>query len=189
MFQPEDIKNALEVLQKGGLILFPADTGWFVGGDATKNEVVERICNLRGENDWRTLVVLMENVGLLDRYVNNLPEVAFDLVDLASKPLTVIFHGPKNLASRLSSEKGEVMIRFTREKFSRTLIQRFRRPVVVAPAFAKGTKKPDSFDTIASELIEAVDYVVQYGRKTRHTFPRDSIMKLGAGGEIEILRK
>ncbi|MFV0593686.1 MAG: L-threonylcarbamoyladenylate synthase [Draconibacterium sp.] len=185
----EDIKKALEVLKSGGIILYPTDTIWGIGCDATNAEAVKRIYELKKREDSKSMLVLMENPALLDRYVSEVPEVAWDLVELTNTPLTVIYPGAKNLAANLVAEDGSIGIRFTKEEFTSKLLQRFRRPLVSTSANISGEKSPAFFDEISEEIKNAVDYIVEY-RQDDHTVSKpSSIIKLGPGGQIDIIRK
>lgn len=185
----DDLKKALEVLKKGGIILYPTDTIWGIGCDATNPEAVKRIYEIKKREDSKSMLVLMENAALLDRYVEEVPEVAWDLVEIASTPLTVIYPNAKNLAENLIAEDGSVGIRFTKEKFTSQLLQRFRRPLVSTSANISGEKSPAFFDEISEEIISQVDYVVEFRQDDRTPSQPSSIIKLGPGGQIDIIRK
>ena len=158
----DDIKNALEALKSGGVILYPTDTIWGIGCDATNKEAVQRIYQIKKREDSKSMLILMENPALLDRYVNEVPEVAWDLVEISTTPLTVIYPGAKNLAGNLIAQDGSIGIRFTKEKFTSQLLQRFRRPLVSTSANISGEKSPAFFDEISEEIKKAVDYIVEY---------------------------
>jgi L-threonylcarbamoyladenylate synthase len=185
----EDLKKALEVLKSGGIILYPTDTIWGIGCDATNAEAVKRIYELKKREDSKSMLVLMENPALLDRYVEEVPEVAWDLVELTTTPLTVIYPKAKNLAHNLVAEDGSIGIRFTKETFTSQLLQRFRRPLVSTSANISGEKSPAFFDEISEEIRNAVDYIVEYRQDDRTPSKPSSIIKLGPGGQIEIIRK
>ena len=184
-----DIKNALEVLNSGGIILYPTDTIWGIGCDATNAKAVERIYEIKKRADSKSMLVLMENPALLDRYVEDVPDVAWDLVEIATTPLTVIYPGAKNLAHNLIAEDGSIGIRFTKEEFTSKLLQRFRRPLVSTSANISGEKSPAFFDEISDEIKGAVDYIVQYRQEDQTAAKPSSIIKLGPGGRIDIIRK
>lgn len=184
----EDIKAALEVLQKGGVILYPTDTIWGLGCDANNEEAVKRIYDIKKRDDSKSMLVLMENPSLLDRFVDEIPEVAFDLIELSDKPLTIIYDGAKNLARNLIAEDGSIGIRFTTEVFSSDLIRRFKRPIVSTSANVSGKPSPENFDKIDQEIIDAVDYVVKYRQDDTQKAVPSGIIKLGRGGEIKIIR-
>lgn len=184
----EDIKAALEALQKGGVILYPTDTVWGLGCDAGNEEAVKRIYAIKKRTDSKSMLVLMENAALIDRYVSEVPEIAYDLIELTEKPLTIVFNGAKNLARNLVADDGSIGIRITTEAFSSDLIRRFKRPIVSTSANLSGKPSPDCFNEIDKLIIDAVDYVVKYRQDdTRKTVP-SSIMKVGSGGEIKIIR-
>ena len=185
----EDIKRALEVLHEGGVILYPTDTIWGIGCDATCEKAVERIYHIKGRTDSKSMLMLMENVNFLERYVEEVPEIAFDLVELSDKPLTIIYPGAKNLAKNLIAEDGSIGIRISNETFTRQLIQRFKKPVVSTSANISGGPSPAFFAEINSEIINAVDYVVNYRQDERTPANPSGIIKLGVGGEIQIIRK
>lgn len=185
----EDIKAALDVLQKGGVILYPTDTIWGIGCDACNEDAVKRVYEIKKRIDSKSMLVLMENAALLERYVTEVPEIAYDLIELTDKPLTIIFDGARALAKNLIAEDGSIGIRITTEKFSSELIRRFKRPIVSTSANISGKPSPACFDEIDQEIIDAVDYVVKYRQDDTQKAVPSSIMKLGRGGEIKIIRE
>lgn len=185
----DDIKKALEVLKNGGVILYPTDTIWGIGCDATNPEAVKRIYQIKKREDSKSMLVLMENPALLDRYVEEVPEVAWDLIEITTTPLTVIYSGAKNLAKNLIAQDGSIGIRFTKEAFTSQLLQRLRRPLVSTSANISGEKSPTLFDEISDEIKDAVDYIVEFRQDDITPAQPSSIIKLGPGGQIDILRK
>ncbi len=185
----DDIKAALAVLQKGGVILYPTDTIWGIGCDACNPAAVERIFTIKKRADSKSMLVLMENAALLERYVNEVPEIAFDLIELSDKPLTIIYDGAKNLATSLIADDGSIGIRITTEAFSSELIHRFKRPIVSTSANISGKPSPANFGAIDPEIINAVDFVVKYRQDDTQKAEPSSIIKLGRGGEIKIIRE
>ncbi len=184
----DDLIQSLEVLRKGGVILYPTDSVWGLGCDATLWEAVERIFRIKQRTDKKSMLVLMENHALLERYVEEVPEIAWDLIELTVTPLTIIYPRGKNLADNLLAGDGSIGIRFTRESFSRELIHRFRKPVVSTSANLSGQPAPAFFSDISPEIVSSVDYVVKYRREDRTPSKPSSIIKLGTGGKIEIIR-
>lgn len=184
-----DLKKALEVLQNGGVILYPTDTIWGIGCDATNEEAVKRIYEIKKRADSKSMLVLMENINSLERYVDEVPDIAYDLIEVTEKPMTIIYSGAKNLAKNLIAENGSIGIRITSEDFTRQLIQRFKKPIVSTSANISGSSSPAFFDEISDEIIGAVDYVVEYRQDDITPKEPSSIIKLGVDGEIEILRK
>lgn len=184
-----DLGKALEVLRKGGVILYPTDTVWGVGCDATNAEAVKRIYDIKQREDSKSMLVLMENPNLLNSYINEVPEIAWDLIEVTDQPLTIIYPGAKNLAPNLIASDGSIGIRITNEEFTQQLIQRLRKPLVSTSANISGQKTPQNFDEITEEIINAVDYVVEYRRDDMKKYAPSSIIKLGKGGQIDIIRK
>lgn len=185
----EDIKAALDVLQKGGVILYPTDTIWGIGCDACNEDAVKKVYAIKNRIDSKSMLVLMENTALFERYVAEVPEIAYDLIELTDKPLTIIFDGARALAKNLIAEDGSIGIRITTEKFSSELIRRFKRPIVSTSANISGKPSPACFNEIDPEIIDAVDYVVKYRQDDVQKAVPSSIMKLGRGGEIKIIRE
>lgn len=184
----DDVKAALEVLQNGGVILYPTDTIWGIGCDACNEEAVKRIYAIKNRIDSKSMLVLLENAALLDRYVDEVPEIAFDLIEVSDKPLTIIYDGAKNLAKNLIADDGSIGIRITTEAFSSDLIRRFKRPVVSTSANISGKPSPACFAEIDQQIIEAVDYVVKYRQDETQKAVPSGIIKLGRSGEIKIIR-
>lgn len=185
----DDLSKALEVLRAGGVILYPTDTIWGIGCDATNPVAVKRVYEIKQREDVKSMLILMENPNLLSSYVSEVPEIAWDLIEVADKPLTIIYPGAKNLASNLIAPDGSIGIRLTDEPFTQQLIQRFRKPVVSTSANISGQKNPQNFNEIGEEVKKSVDYIVQYRQDDLSKANPSSILKLGRGGEIEIIRK
>lgn len=185
----EDIAAALKVLRDGGVILYPTDTLWGLGCDATNEEAVDRIYRIKQRKDSKSMLVLMENPALLDRYVSEVPEIAWDLIEVSTTPLTVIYPGAKNLAGNLIAADGSIGIRFTREKFTTELLKKFRKPLVSTSANISEQPSPAHFAEINPELFDQVDFVVNFRREETTPAQPSSIIRLGTGGQIEIIRK
>ncbi len=185
----EDIKAALDVLQKGGVILYPTDTIWGIGCDACNEEAVKKVYAIKNRIDSKSMLVLMENAALIERYVTEIPDVAYDLIELTDKPLTIIFDGARSLAKNLVAEDGSIGIRITTEKFSSELIRRFKRPIVSTSANISGKASPSCFGEIEPEIIDAVDYVVKYRQDDLQKSAPSGIIKLGRSGEVKIIRE
>lgn len=184
----QDIDQAIDVLHKGGIILYPTDTIWGIGCDATNAEAVKRIYELKQRADSKSMLVLLDNAARLNAYVDVVPDVAYDLIDLTDKPLTIIYEGAKNLAKNLIAEDGSIGIRVTSENFSRTLCQRFKKPIVSTSANISGEPSPTNFSEITESIKKGVDYIVTFrqGEKTKAT--PSGIIKLGPTGEVKIIR-
>ena len=185
----EDIKKCIEVLNKGGLILYPTDTIWGIGCDATNPDAVKKVYDLKCREDNKAMLVLLDSVNNLDRYVREVPEIAYDLIDVAVSPLTIIYDNGYNLAPNLLGENGSVGIRVTNEKFSQMLCKRFRRPIVSTSANISGEASALTFREISQAIKDGVDYIVNYRRCDNEKRKASSIIKLDANGVIKILRK
>lgn len=185
----EEIKKACEVLQKGGVILYPTDTVWGIGCDATNEEAVKRVYEIKRRADSKAMLVLVDSDVKVDFYVKDVPEVAWDLIQYATKPLTVIYDDARNLASNLIGEDGSVGIRVTSEEFSKQLCYRFRKAIVSTSANISGEPSPASFSEIQDEIKQAVDYIVEYRQDEPAGAKPSSILKLGRGGLIKIIRE
>jgi L-threonylcarbamoyladenylate synthase len=185
----EDIKKAIEVLKSGGIILYPTDTIWGIGCDATNEEAVKRIYDLKQRDDSKSMLVLLDNPAKLQTYVQDVPEIAWDMIDLTDKPLTIIYDGAKNLAANLIAPDGSIGIRITDELFSRELCKQFRKPIVSTSANISGEVSPTKFSKISTEIKNGVDYVVNYRRKDNSEVKPSSIIKLGRNGTIQVIRK
>jgi L-threonylcarbamoyladenylate synthase len=185
----KEIKKALEVLNAGGVILYPTDTVWGIGCDSTNEEAVKRVYEIKKRVDSKALLLLVDSDVKVDFYVEEVPSVAWDLLEVADKPLTVIYEGARNLAPNLLAEDGSVGIRITHEEFSKQLCFRFRKAIVSTSANISGDPTPRCFDEISEEIKEMVDYVVDYRREDTSKPKPSSILKLGKGGEITIIRK
>jgi len=184
----EDIRKAQAVLYKGGLILYPTDTIWGIGCDATNKDAVRRVFELKKRADSKALIVLIDSPAKLNFYVEEVPEVSWNLVELTENPLTIIYPGARNLATNLLADDGSVGIRITREPFSKQLCERFRKAIVSTSANISGQASPHFFDEISPEIINGVDYVVNYRRDDRTPAKPSSVIKLGVGGQIQVIR-
>ncbi|WP_282015577.1 L-threonylcarbamoyladenylate synthase [Marinifilum flexuosum] len=184
-----DINKALEVLKSGGVILYPTDTIWGIGCDATNADAVKRVYEIKQREDCKAMLVLMENPNRLNSYVDEVPEIAWDLIEANDKPMTLIYPGAKNLAPNLINSDGTIGIRISNEEFTQNLIQRFKKPIVSTSANISGDPSPANFSEINETLKELVDYVVEYRQDDLEKASASSIIKIGVGGEIQILRK
>jgi L-threonylcarbamoyladenylate synthase len=184
----DDIRQAVEVMNRGGVILYPTDTIWGIGCDAANAAAVQRVYDIKHRADSKALIALVDTEAKLQFYVRDIPEVAWDLIEVADKPLTIIYDGARNLAPNLIAADGSVALRVTREAFSRELCQRMRRAIVSTSANISGQPSPQCFADISDELLGAVDYVCTSRREERTNPPASSILRLGAGSEITILR-
>lgn len=185
----EDIRNAVEVMRKGGVILYPTDTVWGIGCDATNAEAVAKVYKIKKREDSKALICLVDSDARLQRYVRQVPSVAWELLDCVDKPMTVILDGAVNLAPNLIAEDGSIALRITQEAFSKELCYRFQKAIVSTSANISGEPTAQNYCDISQEIIDAVDYVCWTRRQEHKPHKPSSIIKLGLGGEVEIIRK
>ncbi|GHT40808.1 threonylcarbamoyl-AMP synthase [Bacteroidia bacterium] len=183
-----DIKQAIEVLRGGGVILYPTDTVWGIGCDATNDDAVRRIYDIKQRADTKAMLVLIDSTAKLDYYVSELPDIALDVIDVADKPLTIVYSGARNVAASLIAADGTLGIRVTQESFSHALCQRLRRPLVSTSANISGQPTPANFAEIAPEIKNAVDFVVTYRQSDTSKATPSAIIQLGAGGLVKVIR-
>lgn len=187
-YSREDMSKALEILRNGGVILYPTDTIWGLGCDATNPDAVEKIYLIKGRAESKAMLALVGSDGQLQNYVAHIPEVAWELIDNAVDPLTLIYDHPKGLAPNLIASDGSAGIRITNENFSRTLCQRFGKPIVSTSANRSGQKSPRTYAEISPEIKAKVDYIVQYGRSSAIPHSASNIIKISDGGVIKVIR-
>ena len=226
----DDLKKAVEVLHSGGVILYPTDTVWGLGCDATSAEAVARIYTIKRRADSKSMLVLTDSIAKVQAYTEELPAVAFDLLDASAplsdspaplsdrsasltdsstsltdrctqrmvcersrtvegRPLTIIYPKARNLATNLTAEDGSIGIRITNEVFSKALCEAFRKPIVSTSANISGEPAPQCFAEISEEIRQAADYTVHFRQDDRTKAAPSSIIRIGTGGEVKIIRK
>ncbi|MFM6953791.1 MAG: L-threonylcarbamoyladenylate synthase [Sphingobacteriaceae bacterium] len=184
-----EVEKAVEVLKAGGLILYPTDTIWGIGCDATNEEAVQKVLALKGRSASKSLIVLLDNENKLASYVREIPDVAYDLIDYAEHPLTIVYSNAKNLAPSVINEDGSVGIRIAKHTFCQQLIQRFRLPIVSTSANISGQASPKNFTEVSQEIIEGVDYVVNLEQELLEEKTPSTIMKLSPDGLFTFIRR
>ena len=189
MTQAEDIKNAIEVMKKGGVILYPTDTVWGIGCDATNAQAVAKVYQIKQRDDSKALICLVDSDVRMQRYVRNVPNVAWDIMELATKPITVILDDAVNLAPNLIAEDGSIAMRITKEPFSHELCYRFQKPLVSTSANISGQPAASNYCDISQNLLDVVDYVCHSRRQEHKPHTPSSIIKLNKNGEVSIIRK
>lgn len=188
MTQQEDIKNAVECMRKGGVILYPTDTVWGIGCDATNAEAVAKVYKIKQRDDSKALICLVDSDNRMQRYFRNVPNVAWQLIEVAMKPTTVILDNATGVAENLVAEDGSLAMRVTKEPFSQELCYRFQKPIVSTSANISGQPAAQNYCDIAPELLEAVDYVCWSRRQEHKPHTPSSIIKLSENGEVTIIR-
>ncbi len=184
----EDLRAALDVLNHGGIILYPTDTIWGLGCDATNEVAVQRIYEIKRRADAKALISLVDSDAKIQFYVREVPDVAWQLIDVTDRPLTIIYDGARNLAKNLLAEDGSAALRVTNETFSKQLCFRFKRAIVSTSANVSGTPAPRCFAEISDEIKHAVDYICTTRQEEMSPAQPSSIIKLGAGGEVKVIR-
>ena len=193
MTREEDIKKAVEVLRKGGVILYPTDTVWGIGCDATNAEAVKRVYDIKQRDDSKAMICLVDSDARLQRYVRNVPDVAWQLIDSLKdgdvKPTTIILDGAINLAENLIADDGSIALRITQEPFSKELCYRFQKALVSTSSNISGEPAAQNYCDIDPRIIEQVDYVCWSRRQEHKPHTPSSIIRLRENGEVEIIRK
>jgi L-threonylcarbamoyladenylate synthase len=193
MTREEDIRRAVETMRKGGVILYPTDTVWGIGCDATNAEAVKRVYAIKQRDDSKALICLVDSDARMQRYFRQVPDVAWQLIDSLkegdNKPTTLILDGAVNLAENLIAEDGSVGIRITQEPFSKELCYRFQKAIVSTSANISGEPAAQNYGDIDPRIIEAVDYVCWSRRQEHKPHTPSCIIKLKENGEVTIIRK
>ncbi|MEM5564262.1 L-threonylcarbamoyladenylate synthase [Psychroserpens sp. AS72] len=184
----EIIQEALTVLKQGGLILYPTDTVWGIGCDATNYEAVKKIYKLKQRKDSQALICLVNNYSMLERHVDNVPNMAYTILDIAVKPTTIIYDDPAGVAENLIAGDNTLAIRVIKNTFCEKLIRYLKRPLVSTSANISGKPSPKSFKEISDEIIKGVDYVVNLQNEKSMSKP-STIIKLGNDGMVKIIRE
>lgn len=182
-----EINNTIEILKKGGLILYPTDTIWGIGCDASNSEAVEKVFKLKQREDSKALICLVADDRMLNKFVKKIPEVAYDILEVSEDPITIIYDEPQNLAENLIGSDNTIAIRIPNDEFCFQLLRRFNGAIVSTSANISGFPTPKSFKEISPDIIKGVDYVVNLHREKINTKP-SSIIKLGSNGEVKIIR-
>jgi L-threonylcarbamoyladenylate synthase len=185
----QDIQKCIEVLATGGTILYPTDTIWGIGCDATHFEATKKVYQMKQREDAKAMLVLVNSADMLSRYVEEIPAMADEIIEINDDPLTIIYPAGRNLAPNLLSPDGAIGIRITSDPFCSELIQRYRKPLVSTSANIAGQPAPAIFREISAEIKSIVDYTVTW-RQDDHTKRKPSgILKVKLNGEIEVIRK
>lgn len=184
----EEITKALTVVKNGGIILYPTDTVWGIGCDATNYDAVKRIYKLKKRQDSKALICLVNNYSMLERHVDNVPNMAYTILDIAIKPTTIIYDAPAGVAENLIADDNTLAIRVIKNKFCEKLIKYFKKPLVSTSANISGTPTPKSFKEISEEILKGVDYVVNLPIEKSKAQP-STIIKLSNAGMVKIIRE
>lgn len=188
MIFDDDISKSLTTLKNGGVILYPTDTIWGLGCDATNADAVEKIFKIKSRSETKSLLILVSNLQMVDRYVAEIPEIVFELTEVSDTPITIIYPGGKNLAAGVCAEDGSVGIRICNEDFCNELITRFRKPIISTSANFSGKPSPKHFGEIDKDLIKSVEYVVNYRQNDRQAASASPVIKIDVNGTFKIIR-
>lgn len=185
----DELKKSVEVLRSGGILLYPTDTVWGLGCDATNESAVKRIFEIKKRIDAKAMFVLVDGPAKIQAYVDEIPDLAWDLIEMSEKPLTIIYPKAKNLAKNLIAEDGSIGIRVTKEAFSRSLCFQFRKPIVSTSANVSGDSTPANFSQISDEIKSTVDYIVHFRREELSNPKPSSVIKLDKGNIFQLIRE
>lgn len=184
-----EIEKALAVLKDGGVILYPTDTVWGLGCDATNEIAVAKINAIKGRAEDKSFIILLDTDSKIQSYVTEVPEVAYDLITYAEKPLTLVFPGARNLAKNVINADGSIGIRIPKHDFCQQLLQRFRKPITSTSANISGEATPLFFDEIDATIKEGADYIVDWEQELKISKKPSTIMKLAPGGQFSFIRR
>jgi len=185
----EDLRGCLRVLKEGGVILYPTDTVWGLGCDPSNPEAVKKIFKIKAREEGKSLIILVNGVQMLERYVSEVPDIVYQLTSVSDSPLTIIYPRGKNLAEGICAEDGSVGIRICNDDFCNELIYRFRKPVVSTSANRSGKPSPSGFSEIEEEVINAAGYAVKYRQDEKKKYSASPVIKVERNGVFSILRK
>ncbi|HEY8928004.1 MAG TPA: L-threonylcarbamoyladenylate synthase [Mucilaginibacter sp.] len=185
----DEVAKAFKVIQDGGIILYPTDTIWGIGCDATNTEAIRKIFRLKQRDEAKSMIILLDTENKLESYISEVNPLAYDLIEYAENPLTLVMPGAKNISTALIAADGSVGIRVTKHQFCQQLIQRMRKPLVSTSANISGKPSPQYFSQIDQEIIEGVDYIVDLDQHSMEIKNPSTIMKLSPNGTFEFLRR
>lgn len=187
-YDTDDLNEAVRVMKEGGIILYPTDTVWGIGCDATNAAAIEKIFRLKRRADSKSMLALVSSEGMLQRHVKEVPEIAWQLLEAAVNPMTIIYDDARGVAPNLPAEDGSLGIRITDERFSRALCDRMRGPVVSTSANISGKPTPMTFSEISGEIREGVDYVCRFRREEMAANRPSNIIKITKGNIVKVIR-
>jgi len=185
----EEIQQALQSLRKGGSIVYPTDTVWGIGCDAKNKDAVAKIYKIKERAEYKSMVVLVCDEQMLNRYVKEVPAIAWDLIEAAEEPLTIIYPDARGIANNLIAADGSIGIRLVKDEFCKNLIHKFGKPIVSTSANISGEDTPKTFNDIRLDILNKVDYIVNLRKKELNNSKSSSIIKVEMNGEFKIIRK
>lgn len=185
----EEIKKVVEILKAGGVVLYPTDTVWGIGCDATNAEAVKKVYDIKHRADSKSMLVLVDSADRIGLYVKDVPSMAYEIIEMTEKPLTIIYPDARNLAPNLVAQDNSIGIRVTNETFSKKLCYRFQKPIVSTSANISGEPAAAIFSEISEEIKNAVDYIVKYRQNDKKKSSPSGIIKFKSGNVVEVIRK
>ena len=185
----DEVAKAFKVVQEGGIILYPTDTIWGIGCDATNTEAIQRIYRLKQRDETKSMIILLDTENKLESYISEVNPLAYDLIEYAETPLTLVMPGAKNISPALIGNDGSVGIRISKHPFCQQLIQRLRKPLVSTSANVSGKRSPQYFSQIEPEIIDGVDYVVDIDQYDMEIKTPSTIIRLAPNGSFEFIRR
>jgi len=183
----QEIDNCIKVLKQGGLILYPTDTVWGLGCDAANFEAIEKLYKLKQRDESKAMICLVHDFKMLNQHVEEIPEVAYDILNYADKPTTIIYDNPIRISENLVADDNTLAIRMVKDEFCNPLIRKFRKPIVSTSANISGRPTPKSFKEIEDDILKGVDYVVNLREEKKASKP-SSIIKLSTDGKVQVIR-
>ncbi|MFY7816106.1 L-threonylcarbamoyladenylate synthase [Chryseobacterium taeanense] len=182
------MENIIQILKSGGTILYPTDTIWGIGCDATNIEAVNKIFDIKKREKNKSMIILVESEKRLQDLVD-VPEMAWEIIDLSEKPVTIVYENPRGLPKELLAEDGSIGIRLVKNDFCKKLITKLNKPLVSTSANFSGEKSPLKFSDISSEILDLVDYAVEEDREKVSKYPGSSVIKIWNDNRIKVLRE
>ena len=189
MIFEEDLRESLRVLKEGGIILYPTDTVWGIGCDPTSPEAVQKILRIKSRDEGKSLIILVNGLSMLERYVKDVPEIVNQLTSVSDSPLTIIYPEGRNLAEGICADDGTVGVRICNDDFCSDLISRFRKPIVSTSANKTGKSSPANFSEIDESVIASADYTVKYRQDDKRKYSASPVIKVERNGVFKIIRK
>lgn len=185
----DEVARALKIVQEGGIILYPTDTIWGIGCDATNSEAIQKIYKLKQRDEKKSMIILLDTENKLESYISDVNPLAYELIEYAERPLTLVMPGAKNISPSLVNADGSIGVRVVKHPFCQQLIQRLRKPLVSTSANVSGRPSPQYFSQIDIEIVNGVDYVVDVDQQDTEIKTPSTIMRLAPNGSFEFLRK
>ncbi|MCW5920603.1 MAG: threonylcarbamoyl-AMP synthase [Bacteroidetes bacterium] len=185
----DDIKSCLETLRQGGLIVYPTDTIWGIGCDATNDAAVEKIFTLKNRSESKNLITLVSDEAMLNRCVQNVPAVAWDIIEYSEKPVTIIYEKISRISEKAIADDGTAAIRLVKDPFCKMLIHKFGKPIISTSANLSNMPSPAVFNDIEDSILTGVDYVVKFRQQETAKHTPSSIIRILNNGEVKVIRK